>query len=58
MIKVFEAATEQFLGYPQVLHVELANPHGLSGAAARQVDECWRARSNRGDQAAKSIVVN
>jgi hypothetical protein len=26
MAKVFEAATEQFLGYPRVLHVELANP--------------------------------
>ena len=37
MAKVFESAP-QLLACPRVLHVELANPHCLSGAAVRQVD--------------------
>lgn len=58
LAKVFEAGAPQFLGEARVLLVELANPRGLSGADACQVDKCWRAGRNGGYQAAKSIGSN
>jgi hypothetical protein len=53
MAKYLKQGDTKFLGSSQVLHVELANPHRLSGAAVCQVNERWRTRQCRGIQEAK-----